>query len=712
MSLSRRVRAGTAALGALALAVTGFAGAGIVALAPGVAADVIDEGASSVTGEGQPIRASEYLESDYMSRWYSSYYQGMGLAQVSPHDRVARGVTVEPVGDEDSNFNQTWRVTWNAGDPSNSTGKGTGALPAQKSGYDFWDSSSPFMTVAISQDLVVLNDDSHKARWTFTDRSDGSQHVKYLNLWQNVKGDQWNDLRNGDGATNTVTNMYYVGQYVNAAGQAAPQDWQTKARACLAGNKSSSWATGGKLSSSPCENAVEWLNNSNESFNSGVEGLSAAGTGGSAFDVSGAADGVREANQRELFNFYANKIGGLQTFQLYTRNKGSRDMVVSVEFTTHRIPWAGAQETGTKRTFVAASYKSFDTAPSDWGGTYWQAFASKYKEFTDVDSDGDGLTDRFELGIGTCAFPKDSAEYANSTYCQGVENPKDTDGDGVEDGKEVTSTTPVLTDTGFKILGTDPTVAPQKPSNPAEPTGKRGEVISGTTKPYMTVELYDVTGKKLLGSTVADKDGKYELTVGKALDRAGINKYGNNIKFSDEDNRVPTYYDLPVENDITEGDTVAVNFWSDGMDNLGTSDTTRPQFSKPTGAIAIQPDSDPVEVEDPNNLTDEDKGKIKDEVKDLFPNAGDDNIVVNPDGSVTVTVPVTNPSTGEETTSVVTIPAEDVITTKAPEPSAGNSAVSVSPEQPVKGADATVDGTVKDASGEPIAGREVTVVVP
>lgn len=506
--------------------------------------------------------------------------------------------------------------------------------------------------------------------------------------------------------------MYYVGQYVNAAGQAAPQDWQTKARACLAGNKSSSWATGGALSSSPCDNSVEWLNNSNESFNSGVEGLSAAGTGGSAFDVSNAADAARQANQRELFNFYANKIGGLQTFKLYTRNESSRDMVVSVEFTTHRVPWAGAQEIGTKRTFVAASYKSFDKAPSDWGGTYWQAFASKYKEFTDVDSDGDGLTDRFELGIGTCAFPKDSAEYANSTYCQGVENPKDTDGDGAEDGQEVTSTTPKATPTGFKIEGTDPTVAPQKPSNPAEPTGKRGEVISGTTKPYMTVELYDVTGKKLLGSTVADKDGKYELTVGKALDRAGINKYGNNIKFSDEDNRVPTYYDLPVENDITEGDTVAVNFWSDGMDNLGTSDTTRPQFSKPTGAIAIQPDSDPVEVEDPNNLTDEDKGKIKDEVKDLFPNAGDDNIVVNPDGSVTVTVPVQNPSTGEETTSVVTIPAEDVITTKAPEPSAGNSAVSVSPEQPVKGADATVDGTVKDASGEPIAGREVTVVVP
>ncbi|GGI14419.1 hypothetical protein GCM10007377_10840 [Galliscardovia ingluviei] len=635
-----------------------------------------------------------------MSRWYSSYFEGMGLGSVSAHDRVARAVTVEPVGDEDANYNQKWKITWNAGDPADKTGKGTGALPSQTAKYNFWDSSSPMLTMAISQDLEVLGDAEHKPTWTFKDRSDSTTHVKQLNLWQTLSGDQWNDLTNAKGSNNTVTNMYYFGQYPgydNGKKVSADGDWQVKARSCLAGNKSASWATNGKYKSSLCENSVEWLNNSYESFNSGIEGMKADGSGGQTFDFSDSPDEARNANQQQLFSYYSQKIGGIQTFQMYTRNANTRDMVVSLEFTTHRTPWAGAQEVGTKRSFVVASYKSFDTAPSDWGGTYWQAFASKYKEFEDIDTDGDGLTDRFELGIGS--DPKN----------------RDTDGDGIEDGVEVESKTPVWTPTGFKITGTDPTVAPQKPSNPAKPTGKRGEVITGQTKPFMTVELYDVTGKKLLGSTVADKDGNYKLTVGKALQRKGINKYGNNIDFADEANRVPTYYDLPAENDIAKGDTAALNFWSDGMDTLPNSEVTRPQFSKPTGTLAVAPKTEPVEVKDPSSLTDAEKNQIKEEVKKNFPDAGDGDITINPDGSATVKVPVTNPTTGEKTTSVVTIPAEDTVKQPLP-PDAGKSTIGDPSKKSVPVSDGTTDEgktsftvTLNDKNGDPVKGANLNI---
>ena len=690
-----------------------LAGALVVGMSAGLVPVAITAQAADttppLTNEGLNIKASDYLESDYMSRWYSSYFEGMGLGSISAHDRVARAVTVEPVGDEDANYNQKWKITWNAGDSENATGKGTGALPSQKAGYNFWDSSSPMLTMAISQDLEVLGDAEHKPTWTFKDRSDGTTHVKQLNLWQTLSGDQWNDLTNAKGSNNTVTNMYYFGQYPgydNGKKVSADGDWQDKARSCLAGNKSASWATNGKYKSSLCENSVEWLNNSYESFNSGIEGMKADGSGGATFDFSNSNDEARKVNQQNLFNFYAKKIGGLQTFKFYTRNAETRDMVVSLEFTTHRTPWAGAQEVGTKRSFVAASYKSFDKAPSDWTGTYWQAFASKYKEFEDIDTDGDGLTDRFELGIGSDP------------------NNKDTDGDGIEDGVEVESTTPVLTDSGFKITGTDPTVAPQKPTEPAKPTGHKDEVVKGTTRPYETVELYDLTDKRLVASTVADANGKYELVPGKILARTdgthgttkSFNKYGNNIKFADEANRTPEYWtDVvgPVADDADHA--VAVRVWSDGMDTLSGSETTRPQFSKPTGVIVNTPSVDPVEVADPNKLTDEDKNNIKDQVKGTLPNVSDENIKINDDGSATVTVPTTNPNTGETVDSVITIPAEDLVKQPLP-PDAGKSTIGDPSKTSVPVSDGTTDEgktsftvTLNDKNGDPVKGANLNI---
>ena len=56
---------------------------------------------------------------------------------------------------------------------------------------------------------------------------------------------------------------------------------------------------------------------------------------------------------------------------------------------------------------------------------------------------------------------------------------------------------------------------------------------------------------------------------------------------------------------------------------------------------------------------------------------------------------------------VVTVPVNPV-----PVPSAENSSVSVSPQNPTKGDTVTVSGEVKDKNGKPLAGREVTVVLP
>ena len=57
-----------------------------------------------------------------------------------------------------------------------------------------------------------------------------------------------------------------------------------------------------------------------------------------------------------------------------------------------------------------------------------------YRNDTGHDSDGDGLGDELEAALGTCASNTGSVAGAN---CDEIADPRDTDGDGLQDGWEV-----------------------------------------------------------------------------------------------------------------------------------------------------------------------------------------------------------------------------------------------------------------------------------
>lgn len=606
-----------------------------------------------------------------------------------------RAVKVEALTDEDANYQQRWRITWNLSDAQQpKQWKGDGAVPYDDSGFD--DMSNPDYSFMVSQDLTVVNSGDNAPKWTVYNRQDPSKILDTftLPLWKTQSGEVHKVSVPGN-MSNKLNNMYYFGQYRDADGHAAPDDWQNKAKACLAGGNTAPYVTSPSIDST-CGDYVEWNNGSGKSFAVGQTDMSDASTRYIA--------GRDPAQTLAQYNKFAPQIGGLQAFEWYTgswdKSSNNLGQVVSVEFTTQRSPFAGNGNEKVHRTFVAGHYKG------NYRSYLYQGTQFKYVEVEDVDSDEDGLSDRFELGIGSDPHNKD------------------TDGDGIEDGVEVESKTPVLTDSGFKIIGTDPTVAPQKPTEPAEPTGHKDEVVKGTTRPYETVELYDLTDNRLVASTIADANGKYELVPGKILARTdgthgttkSFNKYGNNIKFADEANRTPEYWtDVvgPVADDADHA--VAVRVWSDGMDTLSGSETTRPQFSKPTGVIVNTPSADPVEVADPNNLTEEDKNNIKDQVKETLPNVSDENIKINDDGSATVTVPTTNPSTGEETNSIITIPAEDLVKQPLP-PDASKSTIGDPSKTSVPVSDGTTDEgktsftvTLNDENGDPVKGANLNI---
>ncbi|NYI25067.1 invasin domain 3-containing protein [Aeriscardovia aeriphila] len=491
--------------------------------------------------------------------------------------------------------------------------------------------------------------------------------------------------------------MYYFGQYRDADGNEAAANWQDLAKACLAGNDTASRVS--SQSSSPCGDYVEWLNGSGKSFAAGQSDLSDSSTR--------YVDGKDHNRSLKQFNMFAQQIGGLQAFEW---NTGSFDkstenlgQIVTVEFTTQRTPWAGNGNEKVHRTFVAGHYKG------NYRSYLYQGTQCKYVETPEKDSDGDGLTDRFELGIGSCPFPKDSAEYNETPNCKGVEDPTDTDGDGVPDSKEVKSQTPKLHDSGFKIEGTDPTVPPQKPSNPSDPTGHKGEKVTGKTRPYETVELYDLSTGAVIASTIADENGNYTLEPGRILSRTdgddgrpkSFNKYGNNIQFASEEDeaaRKPVMMDGGTPVPDGENHLVAVRVWSDGMDPLPGSEATRPQFDTPTGVLPSLKVDEKTPVQDPHHLTDDEKQKVKDDINKSVPGASD--VVVNDDGSATVTIGG----------SQYTIPSQDLITTAPALPAdPAHSSIGKPSKTTVPVSDGTsADGkasftvTLKDENGKPV----------
>ncbi|NQN96539.1 LPXTG cell wall anchor domain-containing protein, partial [Streptococcus suis] len=208
------------------------------------------------------------------------------------------------------------------------------------------------------------------------------------------------------------------------------------------------------------------------------------------------------------------------------------------------------------------------------------------------------------------------------------------------------------------IPGTD-TVAKDStaPEAPVVNAPKAGDTtVTGTTEPGATVTVTFPDGSTV--TTTADEDGNYTV-------------------------------DVPAGVELKEGDKVTATA-TDEAGNTSTP-TESTATANPSDADENTPNTPAVTpVEDPNNLTDAEKAKVKEEVKKSNPNLPTGTTVeVGNDGTVTVTYP---------DQSVDTIPGTDTVAKD-----------STAPEAPVvnapKAGDTTVTGTT-----EP--GATVTVTFP
>ena len=198
-----------------------------------------------------------------------------------------------------------------------------------------------------------------------------------------------------------------------------------------------------------------------------------------------------------------------------------------------------------------------------------------------ADTDGDGLTDKEEADKGT--DPKKA----------------DTDGDGFTDKEEVAKgTDPKDPNSKPEDPATADTKAPAKPEIKTDLTDKAGTKtpVEVTAEPGSKVELFDKDGNKL-GEGVADENGKATITPTK---------------------------ELPA-GDVTAKAT-------DPAGNV--SEASTPAKATPTTEVKV-PEKTP--VNDPSNLTDAEKEKVKEAVKKANPAAKE--VDVGKDGTVTVTLP-------------------------------------------------------------------------
>ncbi|HFI0383893.1 TPA: Ig-like domain-containing protein, partial [Streptococcus suis] len=241
-------------------------------------------------------------------------------------------------------------------------------------------------------------------------------------------------------------------------------------------------------------------------------------------------------------------------------------------------------------------------------------------------------------------------------------NPNLPTGTTVEVGNDGTVTITYPDGSVDTIPGTD-TVTPNTdttaPEVPAVNAPKAGDTtVTGTTEPGATVTVTFPDGTEV--TTTADENGNYTV-------------------------------DVPAGVELKEGDKVSAK----ATDEAGnTSDSTeKPVTANPSDADENTPNTPAVTpVADTNNLTDDEKAKVKEEVEKSNPNLPTGTTVeVGNDGTVTITYP---------DGSVDTIPGTDTVTpntdTTAPEAPAVNAP---------KAGDTTVTGTT-----EP--GATVTVTFP
>ena len=202
-----------------------------------------------------------------------------------------------------------------------------------------------------------------------------------------------------------------------------------------------------------------------------------------------------------------------------------------------------------RSTFVSGGFKSYER------DLYLGLNTMYYNhEGSDVDTDLDGLPDLFEKAIGT-----DPSK-------------PDTDGDGIQDAQEFGHTNPDLAAHGFRYpternsieywakyleyAGTDPRVDTPKVTTGEnnELKAEKGETVSGTTSAYRTVTLV-AKGKdgveRIIGQTISDASGNYNIEVGKKLKLQDDRNAFNNM-YAVEGTSVQDI--RPVMEDVNESD--------------------------------------------------------------------------------------------------------------------------------------------------------------
>ncbi|MEG3245165.1 Rib/alpha-like domain-containing protein, partial [Streptococcus suis] len=276
-----------------------------------------------------------------------------------------------------------------------------------------------------------------------------------------------------------------------------------------------------------------------------------------------------------------------------------------------------------------------------------------------VDSDNDGFSDKEEVERGTDPTKADSKPASSETDTDGDgisnedevargtdPNKSDTDGDGFSDQEEITAgsnptkadSTPANVDKdGDGFTDTEEAAAGTDANNPASTPA--GQDSADRLNPGLTEPVEVKNPDKL---TDAEKE-----SVKKAVEDSNDLPEGTEVTVSDNGTVTVTYPDKstdtiqPAETVKVAKDTDKDGFTDTEEATAGTSATD--PSSTPAGqdsAGQLTPSlAEPVEVKNPDKLTDAEKEAIKDAVKESNDLPAGTEVTVSDNGTVTVTYP-------------------------------------------------------------------------
>ncbi|MGQ7333337.1 Rib/alpha-like domain-containing protein [Streptococcus suis] len=276
-----------------------------------------------------------------------------------------------------------------------------------------------------------------------------------------------------------------------------------------------------------------------------------------------------------------------------------------------------------------------------------------------VDSDNDGFSDKEEVERGTDPTKADSKPASSETDTDGDgisnedevargtdPNKSDTDGDGFSDQEEITAgsnptkadSTPANVDKdGDGFTDTEEAAAGTDANNPASTPA--GQDSANRLNPGLTEPVEVKNPDKL---TDAEKEA-----VKKAVEDSNDLPEGTEVTVSDNGTVTVTYPDKSADT-IQPAETVKVakdtdkDGFTDTEEATASTDATNPA-STPAGqdsAGQLTPSlAEPVEVKNPDKLTDAEKESVKKAVEDSNDLPKGTEVTVSDNGTVTVTYP-------------------------------------------------------------------------